>query len=432
MAGDDRLEKQIEERREIEAALKASEEKYRFLVENQNDLVIRLNANFRITFISPNCRQVLGKDEADFLHKHFMHIFNATEGERLEKALRLFLEKSPHTTYHENQIETVEGLRWYGWSSRAVPDKNGKISEIITVGRDMTSRKKTEDRIKGSHKVLINVLDGIDAIVYVSDIKTYEILYINKLTRNIHGDIRGKICWEALHNLTSGPCDFCTNDKLLTPGGKPADVYHREFYNKTNGKWYDIRDRAIEWVDGRTVRLEIATDISELKEAEEMLRSMTFIDDLTGLYNRRGFMTLSHQQLKVSGRAGSRMLLLFADLDNMKWINDNLGHPEGDRALINAAQILRETFRESDIISRIGGDEFVILATETPDISSDSIMARLQKHINSFNQKKHLSYNISLSIGTSFFDPERPRPLEVLLSEADALMYESKQAKKIK
>ncbi|MEW6601045.1 MAG: GGDEF domain-containing protein, partial [Nitrospirota bacterium] len=242
--------------------------------------------------------------------------------------------------------------------------------------------------------------------------------------------IMGKKCWEALYGRTSGPCDFCSNEKLLTAGGNPGDVFHWEFYNNTKRKWFDIRDRAIEWVDGRVVRLEIATDISELKEAEEMLRSMTFIDDLTGLYNRRGFIKLSHQQLKASRRTGSRVLLLFADLDNMKWINDSLGHPEGDRALISAARILRETFRESDIVSRIGGDEFVILAVETPDISPDSMAARLQMHIDVFNESAGLPYKISLSIGTSHFDPKSPRSLEELLSEADALMYEVKQAKK--
>ncbi|RJR16457.1 MAG: sensor domain-containing diguanylate cyclase [Nitrospiraceae bacterium] len=428
----EQFENQIEERRAIEEALKASEERYRFLVENQNDLIIRLNASFRITFISPNCRQIFGRNEADFIHKHFIHIFNTAEQDRLEKTLRLFLGKNPNMTYHENQVETREGAIWYGWSSRGIPDKNGKIVEIITVGRDMTRRKTAEERLKNSHKVLINVLDGIDAIVYVADIKSYEILYINKHTRNIHGDIRGKLCWEAFHGRTSGPCDFCTNDKLLTPEGSPGDVHHWEFNNTTNKRWYDIRDRAIEWVDGRLVRLEIATDITELKEAEEMLRSMTFIDDLTGLYNRRGFMTLSRQQLKASSRAGAKMLLIFADLDNMKWINDNLGHPEGDRALISAGKILRETFRESDLISRIGGDEFVILAIETPDMGRDSIAARLQSHISSFNEKKGLPYDISLSIGTSHFDPAHPRPLEDLLSEADSLMYESKQEKKIR
>ncbi|MEW6602135.1 MAG: PAS domain S-box protein, partial [Nitrospirota bacterium] len=129
----EQLELQIAERRDIEEALKISEERYRFLVENQNDLIIRLNGTFHITFISPNCRQIFSKNEADFMGRHFIHMFNPAEHDRLEKTLSLFLQKSPYATYHENEIETSNGRTWYGWSSRAIPDKKGKISEIITV-----------------------------------------------------------------------------------------------------------------------------------------------------------------------------------------------------------------------------------------------------------------------------------------------------------
>ena len=115
------------------------------------------------------------------------------------------------------------------------------------------------------------ILDNLDVIIYVSDIQTYEILYINEYTRKLFGDIEGHICWESLQKGQNGPCSFCTNDRIVTSEGKPTDVYHWEFQNTVTGQWFDIRDTAIEWEEGRIVRLEIATEISKHKETEEAL-----------------------------------------------------------------------------------------------------------------------------------------------------------------
>ena len=131
--------------------------------------------------------------------------------------------------------------------------------------------KQLENELQKSKKMFTFLLDSIDASIYVTDIKTNEILYANKYLRNIFGDIEGKICWQVLQDHQTGPCSFCNNDKLLTTDGKTSGVYHWEFENTVNGRWYDIRDLAIEWVDDRIVRLEIATDITERKKAEKML-----------------------------------------------------------------------------------------------------------------------------------------------------------------
>lgn len=118
-------------------------------------------------------------------------------------------------------------------------------------------------------KYLSKILDSINVIVYVADFKTYRVLYINKYTREIFGNIEGQFCWQSLQIGQTGPCSFCTNDKILTSDGKPAGVYHWEFQNTVSGKWFDILDRAIKWKDGRIVRLEVATDITRRKKAEE-------------------------------------------------------------------------------------------------------------------------------------------------------------------
>lgn len=123
-----------------------------------------------------------------------------------------------------------------------------------------------------SHDILLTVLDSLDAIVYVADIQTYELLFLNKYARNIFGDSVGKLCWQVLQKNRTAPCDFCTNIKLISDSGKIKGVYAWELQNTVNNRWYDIRDRAINWIDDRIVRLEIATDITERKQIENRLK----------------------------------------------------------------------------------------------------------------------------------------------------------------
>lgn len=125
-----------------------------------------------------------------------------------------------------------------------------------------------------SHNMLLTVLDSLDAIIYVADIETYELIFLNKFARNIFGDATGKVCWQTLQKNQSGPCDFCTNKNLVADNGTAKGMYAWEFQNTVDGRWYDIRDRAIRWVDGRIVRLEIATDVTLKKTTEKEKEKM--------------------------------------------------------------------------------------------------------------------------------------------------------------
>jgi two-component system cell cycle response regulator len=170
-------------------------------------------------------------------------------------------------------------------------------------------------------------------------------------------------------------------------------------------------------------------DITELVRLREELRTMALVDDLTGLNNRRGFSTLAQQQLKLSNRAKRGMFLLFSDLDNLKWINDTFGHHEGDQALIETANIHRETFRQSDIIARVGGDEFAVLAVEAQQDSGDILAARLEESLRTHNAQKNRHYELSISVGLDYYDPACPCSIDELLDRADRSMYEQKQKK---
>ena len=162
----------------------------------------------------------------------------------------------------------------------------------------------------------------------------------------------------------------------------------------------------------------------------EELRALSLSDELTGLYNRRGFFILAEQQIKIADRTRRGMLLVSADLDGLKGINDHFGHHEGDRALVDAAQILRQSFRESDIISRIGGDEFVVLVTEKPEINPDVLFRRLKENLEVYNRRVMRPYPLYISMGVATFDPQNPVSLNELLVQADKSMYRNKKHNK--
>jgi diguanylate cyclase (GGDEF)-like protein len=158
---------------------------------------------------------------------------------------------------------------------------------------------------------------------------------------------------------------------------------------------------------------------------------MSVTDELTGLYNRRGFFTLAEQELKTANRQKRKIYLIYADLDNLKEINDAFGHLAGDLMLIETAKTLRETFRQSDIIARIGGDEFIVILVGTNRSDAESVASRLQKNIDIHNQKIINNHNLSISFGIACYDPEFPSSIVELLNYADKSMYVHKKYKNL-
>lgn len=167
-----------------------------------------------------------------------------------------------------------------------------------------------------------------------------------------------------------------------------------------------------------------------LKKQAAKLRELSLVDPLTGLNNRRGFLTLAEHQLKVADRNNSALVLLYMDLNHFKQINDTLGHAEGDRVLVAAADLFRKTFRQSDIIGRLGGDEFVVLVTDENDTSEDLLKIRLEESLSEFNSKTDLKYKLSTSVGVAIWRPENPCTFEELLSQADSAMYQDKKRRR--
>jgi diguanylate cyclase (GGDEF)-like protein len=166
---------------------------------------------------------------------------------------------------------------------------------------------------------------------------------------------------------------------------------------------------------------------AELARSNAELENLSLTDDLTGLYNRKGFLALAEHRVKLAHRTGDPFSVAFVDLDGLKRINDSCGHHEGNRALVETATILKDSFRQSDIIARLGGDEFAIFVSEA---NRDEIARRIQQKLDALNRVPGRAYQLSFSIGIAAATPGVDPDIQTLLGLADALMYEQKRTKR--
>lgn len=171
-------------------------------------------------------------------------------------------------------------------------------------------------------------------------------------------------------------------------------------------------------------------DVTERKRAETAIQTLSLVDELTGLYNRRGFLTFAKQHLNSFQRTNKSLMIVYADLDGLKQINDSFGHKEGDRALVKTSEILKETFRSSDILARLGGDEFTVLAAVDPDGGIESLVSRLNEKFKDYNKQNPGNYYLSISVGFALLNPEGQQSIEDCMAHADKAMYDNKRKRK--
>jgi diguanylate cyclase (GGDEF)-like protein len=169
---------------------------------------------------------------------------------------------------------------------------------------------------------------------------------------------------------------------------------------------------------------------SHLSELQEELRRLATVDELTRLANRRGFFALGEHQLLVAARTRAAVALLFIDVDGLKNVNDELGHSTGDLLLKEAADVIRETIRVSDLAGRLGGDEFCVLLVGDPELDPERAVDRLRQRTDAHNALPGRHFQLSLSIGLSALPPGRSVTLEELIDAADEGMYEDKRGKR--
>ena len=289
-----------------------------------------------------------------------------------------------------------------------------------------------------SYQAISTILNSLDALVYVSDLQTYDLIYLNDYGTKVWGQIGGRKCYQVLQAGQNAPCQFCTNHLLVDAAGKPTGTHVWEFQNTINGRWYQCRDQAVVWVDGRLVRIEIATDITERKVMEQQLAAAKSLaerqastDELTQLYNRRAFFALGRHLFHQGRRAGQKHAVVMFDLDHFKRINDEWNHAAGDAVLVKISALARNLLRGSDVLARIGGEEFAILLPDTNEAEAWQLVERLRAgfELGTAHDEIHCTASFGITYVNLQDFPSELEPeslLGTLLHQADVAMMQAK------
>lgn len=284
-----------------------------------------------------------------------------------------------------------------------------KTKELEETNKNLKSAFGTIRKLENNYR---NILESnIDALIVINSDK--RILYRNPAAKKLFSEKKDdfKMDFFEMEEIRIG-----TNE-IIIDKEKGDEVIAEVSVSETS------------W-EGQDAYLLSIRDITENVRLLEKLRVQSITDELTSLYNRRGFLNFFKKNIEYSKRYNKRLTLFFIDIDGMKWINDTLSHNDGDIALIETSNILKSTFSYNDIICRIGGDEFAIISMDSdPDVAQKKIQKLVTNQDNLNNTKKYV-FRLSISVGTSYFDPKNPMTIDELMSRADELMYENKNKKR--
>jgi len=266
------------ERQKMVMTLSESERRYRELVEHTRAAIMQLDRSGKIRFFNEYAEKLFGFSSEEVQGKDVIGTIvpqTDHDGNNLADMVAKFIERdgAHYDEINENENITKSGRRlWMAWRNTAEIDENGHFSGILSVGLDMTERHRAETTLRLANRRLRGILDSIESLVHVTDLDTNEILFINEFGKKMYGEVEGENCKEVMQYGNVDACGDCSSEALVDAEGEPTGVKRSEFRNHNDGRWYQMRNRAIQWTDGRMARLQIVTDITAEREAAERER----------------------------------------------------------------------------------------------------------------------------------------------------------------
>lgn len=389
-------------------------------------------AGFLVEY-NPKLGTMLGYDEQELVSRHFTEFTHPDDRLSDASQYRELLEKKKDS--YQMAVRCVRkdgGVIWGLLAVSLIRDQEDTPHFAIRMIEDITVRKQAEESIVKSRNFYLSLIDDLPNPIRRTD-NDGKCDYCNKAwlahTGRTMGQEIGNGWAQSVHAedrerlLALQSNSFSTFSPYVTE-------YRLRLYNR-DYRWVVEFGSTFHEIDGSFGGyISSCYDIQDRKTFEKMLEVLSTTDDLTGLLNRRGFFALAQQQVKLANRNNKKLLLIYMDLDGLKKINDTKGHAEGDRALVEAATILKDICRESDIIGRLGGDEFAVLLFEPISPTEEqALFTRLRDTLRERNARPGRLYTLALSAGIKSYDPEHPCSLDELISRADTLMYEEKRSK---
>ena len=274
---------------------------------------------------------------------------------------------------------------------------------------------KTQQKI--AHENMIKVFDKMGAIIILQNPKNGGAIYTNQAINKIfqEGIEKEKKRFQLLLI------------ELLDIGRGVSSK--RQYYDEVNNNWYSVDAVEIEWDNDENIYFHTLNDITGMKQVEELLMNEANLDRMTGVYNRSGGKHAIYK-LRETLREGEHACLCMIDLDGLKKINDNYGHNAGDAAIITFANILKGFVSDTELIARMGGDEFIVILKK-PKVEAEQVLSLVQEKIDDYNMKSDQPYYIKFSYGLCEFS-NRDRVLGEIINKADKMMYKEKKRKKRK
>ncbi len=408
----------LTERKRTEAILRASEERYRMLLENIPIPVYTKDVDGVYTSTNPaNLRDwavnPVGHTDAELLDPKYAEALRAID--QLVMAGIGIQEV-------EEQLPTVNGLRTMLSSKVPLKDSEGNVVGILGASLDVTTRKQLEEAQRANAMLYRQMFAEHSAIMLLIDPDSGAIVDANTAAENFYGHAHTALLKMKIQSINTMPSAEVTH--RLAEIQNSRENYFIAQHRLVTGEVRDVEVYAVPIQNqNRTVLYAIIHDITARRQVETQLRFLSTHDALTGLYNRAFF---ESELTRLTPGREYPISIVIVDLDNMKATNDTLGHLEGDRLLKRAADIFRTAFRASDIVARIGGDEFAILLPETDMLTAERIVARIHLLVTQQNARRQgATLVLSCGMATAY-----KGPLSGTFHLADERMYEEKRAHK--